>query len=101
MTFMMLRYSLVAFALFLSAFVLGGCVSQEQVVRTRAASELGCPAAGTNVTNIGGTTYNAECNGRKLTYTCVGGGMGDPVCIADNPGLPGASTSANASRDGG
>ena len=99
--FMMLRYCLVTLVLFSSAFALGGCVSQEQVVRTRAASELGCPTAGTNVTNIGGTTYSAECNGRKLTYTCVGGGMGDPVCIADNPGLPSASPSTNAPRDGG
>jgi outer membrane murein-binding lipoprotein Lpp len=83
---MMLRTaSAMVGALILSPLVLWGCVSQEQVVRARAASELGCPAASTNVTNIAGTTYAAECNGRKLTYTCAGGGMGDPVCIADNP----------------
>jgi hypothetical protein len=71
-------------------WLLGACVSTTSVVRSRFATEQGCPEDQVAVDEEGGTQYRARGCGKETTYVCgaVAGFKGGVQCVQEGLASP-------------
>jgi hypothetical protein len=72
------------------ALLLGACVSTTSVVRSRFATEQGCPEDQVTVDEEGGTQYRARGCNKETTYVCgsVAGLQGGVQCVQEGLASP-------------